>query len=58
MVQTLNLRVDPKTAATNLLLLAYVSTQLSIDANRIKDIRIVRRSIDARQRKVMVNLTV
>lgn len=58
MIQTLNLRVDPKTAATPLLLVAVVSTELGIDANRIKDVRIVRRSIDARQRKVMVNLTV
>lgn len=58
MIQSINLRVDPKTAATPLLLMAQVSTQLGIDANRIKDLRIVRRSIDARQRKVYVNLTV
>lgn len=58
MIQTLNLRVDPKTAATPLLLTALISTQLGIDANRIKDVRIIRRSIDARQRKVMINLTV
>lgn len=58
MIQTLNLRVDPKTAATPMLLVAHISNELGIDANRIKDVRIVRRSIDARQRRVMVNLTV
>lgn len=54
----LDLRVDPHTAAEDLVLRMAVSTQLGIDVNRIKHIRITRRSIDARQRRVMVNLTV
>ncbi len=58
MTQTLNLRVDPKTAYTPMLLTAEISRQLDIDANRIKHTRITRRSIDARQKRVMVNITV
>lgn len=57
MKETLQLRVDPRTAATDMLLKAQVSTNLGIDANRIHDIVIRKRSIDARQRRVMVNLT-
>lgn len=58
MQQTIDLRVEPKVAATEMLLTAAVSTAMSLDANRIKGLRIVRRSIDARQRRVMVNLSV
>lgn len=56
MVQDLNLRVDPKTAYTPLLLTRAASDALSVDANRIKLVKTVRRSIDARQRRVMVNV--
>ncbi|MDE5812144.1 MAG: FAD-dependent monooxygenase, partial [Muribaculaceae bacterium] len=58
MVETLQLRVAPKIAATPLLLQSEISTALDIDVNRIKDLLITKRSIDARQRRVMVNLTV
>lgn len=58
MIQDIQLRVDPATAYTPLRLTACVSTQLHIDANRIRDIKILKRSIDARQRQVMVNLNV
>lgn len=58
MTETLDLRVDPRTAHENMLLMAAVSTKLGIDANRIKHITVTRRSIDARQRQVMVNLSV
>lgn len=57
MISDLQLRLDPATAYTPMRLHAAVSTRLGIDANRIKDIVIARRSIDARQRNVMVNLT-
>lgn len=36
---------------------AEVSTRMGVDINRIRDLRPVKRSIDARQRQVMVNLT-
>jgi hypothetical protein len=58
MVEQIQLRVIPKIAYEPLALAAEVSTRLSVDINRIKDIRITKRSIDARQRQVMINLTV
>lgn len=58
MVNELELRLDPATAYTPLRLQAYVSTHLGIDANRINTIRIIRRSIDARQRNVAIQLSV
>lgn len=57
MTETINLRVAPEIAYTPLRLQAAVSTQMGIDVNRIRDIRITRRSIDARQRNIMINLT-
>ena len=56
MIHDISLRVDPAVAANELRLQHTLSGQLNIDANRIKGITIVRRSIDARQRKVMINL--
>lgn len=58
MIHDIQLRVDPRTAATEMLLKMHASTALGIDANRIHDIVIRKRSIDARQRKVMVNLSI
>lgn len=55
---TLQLRVEPEVAYTQLRLLAELSTRLGIDVNRIKEVKIVKRSIDARQRRVMINLAV
>lgn len=58
MQDIIELRVDPRTAATEMMLKGAVSTRLGIDANRINHLRVIRRSIDARQRRVMVNLSV
>ena len=58
MVHSLQLRVDPRTAATPLMVKAQASTMLNVDANAICDVVVRKRSIDARQRRVMVNLTV
>jgi len=58
MIQDIQLRISPQEATVPMLLTAAVSTTLNIDANRIGHIVIVRRSIDARQRRVMVNVTV
>lgn len=57
MVQDVNLRVPPFAASDIKLLEKEASKMLRIDAGRIKSARITRRSIDARQRKVMVNIT-
>lgn len=58
MINELQLRVDPRTASNNDLISKAVLAELKINPNRLKGIRIVRRSIDARQRRVMVNIKV
>lgn len=58
MIKELTVRVTPKTAAVYDELKLYISTIEDLDINNITSIRIVKRSIDARQRNVMVNLKV
>lgn len=58
MLQKLQLRLKPEEAADDTRLRIAASTALNIDVNRIKKVDILRRSIDARQRRVMVNLSV
>ena len=58
MIQELQIRVNPRISAVKEELKLYISTLKNIDINRIKAIRIIKRSIDARQRNVMVNLTI
>lgn len=58
MIHDLQMRVVPRTAATPLLLTAEASRMLNIDANRIKQVLITKRSVDARQRRIMINLSV
>ncbi|MBD5296662.1 MAG: FAD-dependent oxidoreductase [Bacteroides sp.] len=58
MTTDLQLRLLPEEAYNDMRLKATVSTREGIDANRIHDIKILKRSIDARQRRVFVNLTV
>lgn len=56
-MKKISLRVKPRIAATETLLRAEAAKSLHIDADRIVRNDILRRSIDARQRQVMVNLT-
>lgn len=58
MIETLQLRVSPAVASTPMLLAAEVSTKLQIDVNRIGEVKVVKRSIDARQKRVVINLSV
>lgn len=58
MTKTLQLRLKPEQAYDELRLKIEVSTALDVDVNRIKRVDITRRSIDARQRQIMANLTV
>ncbi len=58
MVETAQLRLKPEVAGDDLRLKIAVSTALDVDVNRIKQIDIAKRSIDARQRQIMINLTV
>ena len=58
MTEKIDLRIDPATAAIPDKLKAECARVLRIQSSRIKQVDIVRRSIDARQRNVMVNLAV
>jgi len=58
MPQEFQIRVTPRQASSMSLLAEYIEQEKGIDARRITDIRILRRSIDARQRNIFVNLTV
>lgn len=58
MVKTVELRVSPKTAATDALLKSECARVAGVTLDRIVKTDIIRRSIDARQRNVMVNLKV
>ncbi len=58
MIQQAQLRLNPDIAADELRLAIAASSSLDIDVNRIKKIVVRKRSIDARQRQVKVNLTI
>ena len=57
MQKTLSIRVHPSIAAQDRELRRYIVRELGIDARSLSDFRIRKRSIDARQRTVFVNLT-
>lgn len=58
MIQDINLRVAPEAAADRWLIREAIAAQLKTDPREIHDYRILRRSADARQRGVMLNLQV
>lgn len=59
MYQDIDMRVAPAVAGQpNTLLKAEAARDAGVDADRVKALKIVRRSIDARQRKVVVNVRV
>jgi len=58
MIEKVDIRVTPQVAATELLLRQQVVSMLGIDPSHLNEMRIVRKSIDARQRRVMLNLQV
>ena len=58
MIQELKLRVNPRTAASMDEIVRYLDKYNDIPAQSIRGIRILKRSIDARQRNVVVNLKV
>lgn len=57
MIKDIQLRVLPQQAADEHILRAIAAGESGSDARAIRGLRITRRSIDARQRQVMVNLT-
>ena len=58
MIQELQLRVSPRTAASMDDITLHLAKHHDIPAQSIQGIRILKRSIDARQRNVVVNLKV
>ena len=57
MLKELTLRVAPETAYEPQKLNERVAKELHVDRNRIKRVDIMKRSIDARQRQVVINLS-
>ncbi|MGL5786768.1 MAG: NAD(P)/FAD-dependent oxidoreductase [Bacteroidales bacterium] len=58
MIKELQLRVLPKIAASGQELKKYISAEYGLNEREIKAIRVLKRSIDARQRTVLINLKV
>lgn len=58
MIETVELRVDPSVAYTPAKLKAAVAESLRISPADVSALRVIRRSIDARQRRVKVNVAV
>ena len=58
MLKELSLRVSPETAYEPEKLNSRVAKELNVDRNRVKRVDIMKRSIDARQRQVVINLVV
>ena len=58
MIKEYQLRVDPETAAKPELLEKYLSQEKNIPEDEINHIEILKRSIDARQKDVIINLKV
>ena len=56
MPQEIQLQVKPKVAATEDLLIREVAFKLKIDKQEIEHVEILKRSIDARQKSVKINL--
>lgn len=54
----IELRIDPPTAYDPARLKSFLAKQIGVDPGRVADVIVIRRSIDARQKRVMVNLTV
>lgn len=58
MIDELQIRVSPKTASCEREIMHFVASERQLSEERIQGVRVIKRSIDARQRKVMVNLKV
>ena len=58
MIQEFQVRVQPVVASNEQNIRQYVAEEKGIDARTINAVRVLKRSIDARQRTIFVNLTV
>lgn len=58
MIQDISFRTDPQTASNSVALKDTIARMLGISLDSLNEFRVVKRSIDARQKKISVNLTV
>ena len=58
MIQEHQIRILPEQAASEQAIISYLAREKGIDARTVKAIRVLRRSIDARQRTIFINLLV
>ena len=58
MIKEMNLRVLPQQAASEQDLKVYIGKNMAVDVSAIHAVRVLKRSIDARQRTILVNLSV
>lgn len=58
MIKEIQTRVTPREASSEELLIAALARQNAFDVRAVKGVQILKRSIDARQRNVMINLKV
>jgi uncharacterized FAD-dependent dehydrogenase len=58
MIKEYQIRVEPKVASSEQGILRFLSRSEGLSSDEVKGVRALKRSIDARQRKIYVNLTV
>ena len=58
MIKEMQLRVTPRVAASDDAIIHFIASEQHLPQDRVAGVRVIKRSIDARQRNVMVNLTV
>ena len=58
MIKEMQLRVMPRVAASDDAIIHFIASEQYLPQDRVAGVRVIKRSIDARQRNVMVNLTV
>lgn len=58
MIQEFQIRVLPVVASSEQNIISYIADEKGIDARTVNAVRVLKRSIDARQRAIFINLTV
>lgn len=58
MIQEYQISVEPRVAASNERIIQFLGAEKDVETTAVEGLRILRRSIDARHRRVMVNLMV
>lgn len=58
MIQEIQIRVTPEVASSEEHIMGFLAREKGIDARTLTHVRVLKRSIDARQRQIYINLTV